>query len=404
MEFELASVQYPNQAPKNYTQSWESINERLLESTGFGEQLNKGFLEDKTNEVIAGKTEDIDKALAIYDYVRTTMNWDGYHSKYVKKSLREAYKQKSGNVSDLNLMLVVMLNEAGLKSYPVIISTRDNGILHPSHPVLTKFNYVIAAVEVGEKVFMLDASDPLCPADMLPYRCLNGQGRIVDEKKAGWIDIKSGKPDKNLIYCDITIDEEGVLSGTYNIKKDGYSALQMRKKLKSEIDEEDYIEEVEKNNPGLTIISYSFKNIDSIYKSVVANYEIEIEDKVDMIGDIIYFNPMLFDQMTKNVFKLEERKFPVDFGYPIDENYIMKLEIPEGYAVEDFPENITISLPNGGGKFIYNVSQVANTIQVMSRYTINQTIFVSEEYPILREFFQQIIEKHAQQISIVKKS
>jgi hypothetical protein len=62
----------------------------------------------------------------------------------VMKALK-AYKDKTGNVAEINLMLTAMLRYAGLNANPVLVSTRSNGIA--MFPNRTAFNYVIAAVE-----------------------------------------------------------------------------------------------------------------------------------------------------------------------------------------------------------------------------------------------------------------
>lgn len=55
--------------------------------------------------------------------------------------MRKAYKDKTGNIADINLMLTAMLRSAGLTANPVLVSTRSNGIaLFPNR---NAFNYVI---------------------------------------------------------------------------------------------------------------------------------------------------------------------------------------------------------------------------------------------------------------------
>ena len=112
---------------------------------------------------------------------------------------------------------------------------------------------------------------------------------------------------------------------------------------------------------------------------------------------------MLYSQETENPFKLEERKFPIDYGYPIQETFILKLTLPEDYIIEEKPDNSIISLPDKGGKFSYSITQTGNILQVMSQYTINKTFFLPDQYTILKEFYNQIINKHAQQIVLTKK-
>ena len=39
-----------------------------------------------------------------------------------------------------------------------------------------------------------------------------------------------------------------------------------------------------------------------------------------------------------NPFKLAERKYPVDYAYPMEEIYSIAITFPEGYALEELPE------------------------------------------------------------------
>ena len=43
----------------------------------------------------------------------------------------------------------------------------------------------------------------------------------------------------------------------------------------------------------------------------------EIENAANMEGERIYLNPILKYKTHENPFKLEQREYPVNFGYPI---------------------------------------------------------------------------------------
>ena len=47
---------------------------------------------------------------------------------------------------------------------------------------------------------------------------------------------------------------------------------------------------------------------------------------------------------------------------------------------------------------------MGNVIQVMSKFNINKTMFLPEEYLALKRFYNQIIAKHAEQIVLKKKT
>ncbi|MCX6233857.1 MAG: DUF3857 domain-containing protein [Bacteroidetes bacterium] len=405
IEFELANIQYPNSARKDYTQTWEAINELLIEDEDFGLQLNrKGFISETVESLISGINNPREKMRVIYDYTKTHYKWNNEKSKYVTTNIKEAYDKGTGNVADINLALAVMLRQAGLNAEPAILSTRDNGILHPAHPSLTQFNYVIVAVNINDTSYLLDATEPLCPANLLPYRCLNFNSRIISEKGSKDLDIKPNNKYSETVIAELKITPDGTVAGSYIIDLDGYAALNRRKEITAEVNIQDYIEKLQNDHPGLTVTKYSFENLDNVYSSLRFNSEITLTGLAQGFSDRIYLNPMLIDQEKINPFKLEERKFPVDFGHPFEINYVVRIEVPEEYEAEEMPENANVTLPNSGGKFIYNITKTGNIYQLTSKYTVDRTLFLPGEYPVIKEYFNQIVTKQSQQIVLVRKN
>ena len=90
--------------------------------------------------------------------------------------------------------------------------------------------------------------------------------------------------------------------------------------------------------------------------------------------------------------------YPVDFGSLKKETYFLKLTVGESYSVEALPESKTIVMPEYAAKYTYNVSQKENLISITSILQINKTVFTQDEYSYLREFYNQILAKQAEQI------
>ena len=50
--------------------------------------------------------------------------------------------------------------------------------------------------------------------------------------------------------------------------------------------------------------------------------------------------------MESNRYTLEDRKYPVNYNFPISETYIFDYTIPEGYEVESLPKSASFKLPD----------------------------------------------------------
>jgi len=179
---ELSMTKYPNEPLKPYSTDWDAVVKTIYDYDDFGPELNKiGYFEDDLKGVIAGLTTQDEIILAVLNYVKSTVKWNEYNGYSCDDGVKKAYKDKTGNVAEINLMLTAMLRTAGLKANPVLLSTRSNGIaLFPNR---TAFNYVIAAVETPEGLILLDATSKFSTPNVLPFRDLNWLGRLI--KKDG---------------------------------------------------------------------------------------------------------------------------------------------------------------------------------------------------------------------------
>ena len=175
---ELSMTMFPNQMTQSYSSDWETVTKKIYEYSDFGPELNKtGYFEKELTELLNGKTAQAEKVAIVFDFVKNRMNWNERYGYSCQLGVKKAYQDMTGNVADINLMLISMLRYAGLDANPILISTRSNGIaLYPSR---SAFNYVIAGIEVENQIILLDATNKYSLPGVLPIRDLNWFGRII---------------------------------------------------------------------------------------------------------------------------------------------------------------------------------------------------------------------------------
>jgi hypothetical protein len=198
------------------------------------------------------------------------------------------------------------------------------------------------------------------------------------------------------------VGKDGTITGKMQHLFGNYAALEKRTEVMDNKDQEEYIRSLENKNKGLTITHYDLVNLDSLKKSYIENLEVEIADASLVAGSIISFSPLLFDQWTVNPFKPEDRKFPVDFMYPHIYKNIIIYEIPEGYAIDEKPADLAIALPDGKTKFAYKMVLNGNRLQISSVLDIGKSMYIFEEYPDLKEFFNKMVSKQAEKVVLKK--
>jgi hypothetical protein len=403
IEFEIANVKMPGQMVKPINNTWQALTESLLKDESFGQQLKKtGFAKDELAAISAKYTNPLEQTIAVYDLVRRQVKWNDVKQKYAYNNLKKTYDTHTGNSADINLMLIAFLREVGIDANPVILSTRDHGRVLQSYALITKFNYVVAHVKINENELLLDATDLTVKPGMLPARCLNGEGWLVSEKNPHWVTLQASEKLAHVFVAKLNVMPDGELKGSVDVSDGGYSALAMRKKIFSE-GKDKYIESVKKDHPDWQITKLNFTDVEDLSKALNTKYEVTIADHAQVAGDVIYLKPMLSEGKSNNPFKLENRQFPVDFAYSMDETYACSFIIPEGYKIEEMPKATIVDLPEKSGRFSYMVAVNGNTVQISSRISLKKPVYYAEEYPFLKEFFNQIVTKHAEQI-VIKKS
>lgn len=402
IDYELQSTNFPS-GSKDYRNSWESLNKQFAENQFFGGLISRdGFIKDDLVGIIDASEEALVRSSQVYELVRSKMNWNGINSTYANTNLRQAYNANSGNSADINLILTAALKSCGVNAYPVLISTRNNGLIRENFPISKQFNYVISAIEIDGKIALLDATEKDIPFGYLPTKCLNGKGWAVVESGGKWIDLLPKKGYRSTTEMDLIFAGED-LEGKLKISKESYASFSDRQKILSD-GEEKYVEDFSSNNEEWEITSFSFENADNPYEPFVESYDLKVSNAIEEAGDLYFFNPLLIGQMKENPFKIEKRDYPVDFTCPRYSASVIKYTLPDGYVVEESPATKTLSLPNKKGRFIYSVTVSDNTISVTSVVDIKKHLFVPEEYLYLKEFFSQVVEKHAEQIVIKKKT
>ncbi|MBN2213855.1 MAG: DUF3857 domain-containing protein [Bacteroidales bacterium] len=403
VEFELMSYVPQSGLKKDFSNTWESINKTLIESEKFGMQLKgTGFLSDLAESIKAAESSELKMAMSAYESIKSKMKWNGYSRLYAKKNIRSAYNDGVGNCAEINLLLVALLRRLNLDAKPVILSIRSRGIIMPGQVMLSKFNYVIACVKMNNEMILLDATDRNCPFNMLPERCLNGQGRIISENYTDWVDLGSNQVHASVCYVQAELSADGSLKALVEESHKAYSAYEKRDCISKEPSVNDYISKFEQAKKGIEISGFEVVDKDSINKPLGFKYCADFSQQITGAGDLIYFNPVILGRKDSNPYKLDVRKYPVDYIYPRDSKYIINYTIPENYNVTEIPKSISYSLPEKTLIFTYTINHDRNKIRLIYGLKINKTVFSYNEYPALKQFYENLVAKQAEQIVLKK--
>jgi hypothetical protein len=405
MYFEMSAFTNQNGVKQKITQEWQNIDRELKSNDYFGTQMRKkDLLKDRIPATILTIADTLAKAEAIYAYMQKWFKWNhNFDHIYSEDGIKKALDAHSGNVGDINLSLIAALNAGGINTDAVVLSTRDNGLVNKLFPQTSDFDYVVARLTIGNKVYMLDATDPLLDFGMLPLRCINDQGRVMSlNKPSYWIDMAETNKSTRTSALDLTIQPDGKIKGTVSIYYTGYAAYQKRQQIKKFNTVDEYIENLAENNPRFKIAKPEINNLDSLNLSLTEKFEITMNG-YDLNHDNITFDPAFWDRVTENPFKLTERTYPVDMGSTLDQRLILTLHYPDNLVISKQPQPVAMGLPNKGGKFITSFDSQDNTLNYSQVEQLTKSTYQPEEYPYLKELYNKMIQNQKATVVFSKK-
>ena len=404
LNIEISSIHIPGSFYKEYATTWAAVAKTLRDANDFGMQLHSinFYLNGLEKEIKTSTTIPEERMAKAYDAIKR-IKWDKNESIWPSKNgISYAFSKKIGNSADINLNLILLLRKLDIEANPVVLSTRENGLLPPYSVSFDKLNYVIVQAVIGDKTYLLDATDDNLPLGMLPERTNNGRGLVINKVTEDWVDLTPPKKDKYFSILNLKLSPDGTMKGEWKKSSFDFGALNLRNYYKTFNSQDEYLKAIESNNIGLSIDNYSLTGMDSLQQPLNEEFSIVLKNRATKTNNQLFINPLQFDKFTENPFKAEERVYPVDFITPIDKTQMLLLELPEGYAIEQLPKNIKMVLPENAANFQMQSTIIENKVQVLFKMIISKPVFYQKEYLDLKLFFDELVKKQSEMLIIKK--
>ncbi len=401
VKFELSYTKFPNSPLEYMSTTWDDVAKTINKSDSFGNELERtGYFDQDIDALLADAKTSEEKISRIYEYVKNRMTWNGYTGIYAENGVKSAYKEKTGNVGDINLMLTAMLRYAGIDANPVLISTKKNGI--PIFPTRNGFNYVVAGATIGDHQVLMDATNKLGTVNLLEEELINWNGRLIKrDGTSAWVKLQSGKPARSNMLVTVSIDDDLAVKGNLASRLMGLDAMYCRKRYLN-LNADEARSKLEGSNKGAEFSDLEFTNLDACDKPVVMKYNFEPLSGVEEVGGKLLISPMFYLAERENPFKQEERQYPVDFGYPTKDQFAIVINIPKGYHVESLPKSEALKLYDDMANFSYRINENGGKIQLICERDINTALISPQYYGELKQFYDMMVKKQKEQIVLSK--
>lgn len=396
IDFQLAEIRNLDGSKRTIIGDWDQYRSTLLKHGYFGSYLKRveKKARDKVGE-IRGKDE-LETTRNIIQYVKNRIKWNDYLGKYASKTTKEVEKDWSGNVADINLYAIGMLRAAGIKAYPVLLSTRGYGKVATQYPVDNFFNYVSIFVELGEKAFVTDATNTNVPFNQMPFYCYNGKGYLVREEDGGWIDLVPPVTSSAKHNINLQLDVESNIVGVTDIAHfTGKYAYELRDYY------EDNLESLEEH-----VLDWGLQEIEKVktqhYDNKSGPYVLAVKGEApfEMLGDRIVLKPMLNIPSDEMPFSANNRSYPIDLITPVSEIYNVKIQIPAGYELSGPLDSISVQ--NDLVDLRLKAVEQDGVVSIEAVFDLKKSIYQPEYYTRIKHYFKEYINIFNQSIVLVK--
>jgi hypothetical protein len=178
----------------DYASSWDKVDQMILDSEELGNRLTDHS--PLADELKAAGIKDIadqrERVSAVAQLVMKHVKWNGKYA-LCPAPTAETLKKGEGTNADINLLLIQSLADVGIISAPVMLRTRDLGLLPYNFPSLRKIStFMICVVLPGGKKGFFDASYlPNGEIGDLPRIMLVERARILyNGRKGEWVNLQ----------------------------------------------------------------------------------------------------------------------------------------------------------------------------------------------------------------------
>ena len=399
ISFELDYFQQADQYEKELqAETWNIVSRDLLSSESFGIDLNQDnhWMDEPLKPIIEGAVNSDEEIKKIFAFVRDNFNCIDHENIYTQGQLKRVFESRSGTVGELNLLLIALLRHQNILADPAILSTRDNGIAAQDYPLLFEYNYLICIAHSPGKTYMLDASSPFSPFNKLPSDCYNDGVRVINKVNPDWIALSPDSlRETEMTSAIFNNDDNGIPSGSVTTRFGNDSAFAIRTFVKQNSQKE-YFKSLQLDFLNMATSNFSLDSLNQPDLPLVLHYDLEFKDLKK--SDMLYFTPVLGSVFRQNPFDDAVRIFPVEMTSRMDNTYILSMEVPKGFQVDELPKSTRVSLLATKGSFDYLIQQTGNMIQMRVHLKLNEATFYPDEYGSLRDFFAYIVKKEKEQI------
>lgn len=404
VRFQLVTIKPIGGFVVNHSDTWAKVGAILADDDDFGGQLKRKVNGEEAIIAKAKAIKSTDERIAyLFNEVKNTMKWNGSDRWYTIDGTYRAWENKTGNATEINLILYHLLKQSGIGAYPMVVSTREHGRVRPFYTSLAQFNRGVVYVPVDSaKRYVLDASGKYNMYNETPAELLNSSGLYIDKSKDLYdiITLKKAEPARESVFVNAEIKAGGKVEGTAQISSNSYNKINVVDRYKTD-GEKKYIDFLRHDDNNIKVTGLKLDNMEVDSLPLMQNFNFNL-DLAGSDENYIYLNPNLFSGLKTNPFLSENRQTDVEFGYNRSYSINGIYKIPAGYKADALPKSASMTMPDKSFTFKRVVAEQDGSIIIRYNVYYNVPEYPKANYPDFYAFFKKMHEMLNEQIVLKK--
>jgi len=389
--------------------SWESMAKWYKSLTSGKYNLSAEAVAEYKN-LVKNIPDDKSKVKALYEYLQTQNRYVAIQlglSGWQPQNAVDVYKNRYGDCKDLSTLMVAMLDAVGIKSYPALALTRDDGLVLKDFPS-NQFNHCITYVPLNGDTIWLECTSSYADMEDTPYSIEDIYVLAINEDAGELIKTTKKSASENSWNSSVSgeLTTKGELIFDAVISLDGNQENYYKSKLIKYDSQEDILflkDQLGRVHSNLDIISYNIEMPVDRSGKYVLNVKGVYNKFNPKRAKRIFISPNVFNKKTVESLpeeSVEEREFSIFYYYPYLDVDTVNIEIPKSFKAAYIPESV--KLATSFGKFSSEYSFNDGSIQYIRTLEISKNIIPVSEYEAYVSFLKDIIKADKEKYVFVR--
>jgi len=350
-------------------------------------------IQKQTEQLLSGTKNRREKIRRLYEYVAENIRYIGIELGIwaIKPHPSElVFKEKYGDCKDKSTLLSTMLKAAGIKSYPVLISSGDSSKVIREVPSLSYFNHMILVAEAeddGELIWL----DPTVETAAFGYLPTGDQNRwayiIVDEENSYLAKSPTLPAEKNVksVKTDIEVKPDLSISVKEELFLIGSFNTEWRAKLKH-IDpgaHGEHLRELVEMDTRAKMGKFKISDLKNMDEQLRITINYDCDDYLTPVGAAYLMKLPMAEHPYAALLSEDTRNYPVAIGKNFTLEHEIQINIPKTFTIQSAPEDAAIK--TDWGEISVKYEQAKNKVVMTQKFVMHQPIIDVQQVPQLKE-------------------